>query len=323
MFILGLQGSPRKAGNTNHLLETYLAAAAQRGAVTERIQVAQKDIRPCIGCTNCERKGFCSIRDDDMTKEVYGKLRRADVVVLATPIYFYNATAQLKTVIDRSQTLWARKYKLGLTDPGRPDRKGVLLAVGATKGKNLFEGMNLTAKYFFDAVGADFSTSLTYRHIEDIGDMEKNTAMIDDVNRAVAGLSPLLEREKILFVCRDNASRSQMAAVFTQYLAGAKIEALSAGISPAAKVDPVMEQVMAESGMDAAFRRPRLIDDVIAETPPDMVITMGCADDCPEIKGAQIEEWDLPDAAGRSEEEAMRYVRDEIEQRVKRLIGKF
>lgn len=321
MFILGLQGSPRKTGNTNHLLETYLAAAAERGAVTERIQVPQKDIRPCIGCANCERKGFCSIRDDDMTKEIYALLRRADVVVLATPIYFYNATAQLKTVIDRSQTLWARKYKLGLTDPGRPDRKGVLMAVGATKGKNLFEGMNLTARYFFDAVGADFSTSLTYRHIEDIGDMEKNAGMIDDVKKAVAGLSPLLERKKILFVCRDNAARSQMAAVFAQYLAGAKIEALSAGIAPAARIDPIMEQVMAESGLDAAFRRPRLIDDVIAETAPDMVIAMGCADDIPEIPGATTEEWDLPDFTGQPEE-AMRYARDEIEQRVKHLIGK-
>jgi len=321
MFILGLQGSPRKTGNTNYLLETFLTAARERGAQTERVHVAQKDIRPCTGCGNCEKNGFCAIRDDDMTKELYGKLRRADAVVLATPIYFYNATAQLKTVIDRSQTLWARKYKLGLTDPGRPDRKGVLLAVGATRGKNLFEGMNLTAKYFFDAVGADFSTSLTYRHIEDIGDMQKNEIMAGDVNKAVAGLGPLLERKKILFVCRDNAARSQMAAVFTQYLAGAKIDAVSAGTAPAVRIDPVMEQIMAESGLDVAFRAPRLLDDVVSETIPDMVITMGCGDDCPEIPGAKTEDWDLSDADGGPEKN-MRYMRDEIEDRVKRLIGK-
>lgn len=321
MFILGLQGSPRKTGNTNHLLETYLSAARERGAQTERVHAAQKDIRPCVGCTNCEKKGFCAIRDDDMSKEVYGLLRRADVVVLATPIYFYNATAQLKTVIDRSQTLWARKYKLGLTDPGRPDRKGVLLAVGATKGKNLFEGMNLTAKYFFDAVGADFSTSLTYRHVEDIGDMQKNAAMIDDVNKAVAGLKPLLERKKILFVCRENAAVSPMAAAFTRYLAGAKIEALSAGIMPAAKIDPVMVRIMADSGLDAAFGVPRRVDEVLAEISPDMIITIGCGDNCPGIGGAVVEEWDIPDPDGQ-DEKTMRFVRDEIEQRVKRLIGK-
>lgn len=321
MYILGLQGSPRKTGNTNHLLDTWLAAAGERGAVAERIQVPQKDIRPCIGCGNCEKKGFCSIRDDDMTKEIYGKLRRADVVVLATPIYFYNATAQLKAVIDRSQTLWARKYKLGLTDPGRPDRKGVLLAVGATRGKNLFEGMILTAKYFFDAVGADFSTSLTYRHIEDIGDMQKHAGMADDVNKAVASLTPLLERKKILFVCKTNAVISPMAAVFTRYLAGAKIEAMSAGIAPAARIDPVMEQVMADSGLDASFGLPRSIDDVLAETSPDMVVNMGCGDDCPDIPETVVEEWNIPDPGGH-DEKAMRYARDDIEQRVKRLIAK-
>ncbi len=321
MFILGLQGSPRKTGNTNYLLETFLAAARERGAQTERVHVAQKDIRPCTGCTICEKKGFCAIKDDDMSKELYGMLRRADVVVLATPIYFYNATAQLKTVIDRSQTLWARKYKLGLTDPGRPDRKGVMLALGATKGKNLFEGMNLTAKYFFDAVGADFSTSLTYRHVEDIGDMQKNAAMIDDVNKAVAGLAPLMERKKILFVCRKNAAQSQMAAAFARYFAGGKIEALSAGITPAGRIDPIMEQVMAESGLDVAFRIPRLLNDVVSEIPPDMIITMGCGDDCPEIPGEKIEGWDLPDPDGQPAE-TMRFVRDEIEQRIKHLIGK-
>jgi arsenate reductase (thioredoxin) len=323
MYILGLQGSPRKTGNTNHLLEAWLAAAAESGAVTERIQVPQKDIRPCVGCGNCEKKGFCSIRDDDMTTEIYGKLRRADVVALATPIYFYNATAQLKALIDRTQTLWARKYKLGLTDPGRPDRKGVLLAVGATKGKNLFDGMILTAKYFFDAVGADFSTRLTYRHIEDIGDMQNHAGMTDDVSRSAAGLTPLLERKKFLFICRDNAAASPMAAAFTRYLAGGKIEALSAGLTPAARIDPVMEQVMADSGLDVAFGIPRSVDEVIAETQPDMVINMGCGDDCPDIANTAVEEWDVHAPVDGQDEKSMRYARDEIEQRVKHLVGKF
>ncbi|MCU0598516.1 MAG: NAD(P)H-dependent oxidoreductase [Desulfobacterales bacterium] len=320
MFVLGLQGSPRKKGNTNYLLTSFLEELQKKGAHTHLIHVAEKIIKPCIGCGNCERKGVCVITDDDMTKEVYGLLRRADVVIAATPIYFYNATAQLKTLIDRTQTLWSRKYKLGLTDPGRPDRKGMLLAVGATKGKNLFEGMALTAKYFFDAIGADHHGSLMYRQIENAGDMKNHPSMADDINKEVERLSPMLRRKKILFACRENACRSQMASAFAQYLAGGKIDALTAGSTPAAAVNPLMTEVMGESGLDVAFRIPQSIDAVIAHTKPDMIITMGCGDQCPFIPGVVYEDWDLEDPAGKSVE-FMRTIRDEIEQRVKKLIG--
>ncbi len=183
MFVLGLQGSPRKKGNTNFLLSSFMSEVQTRGAETQIINVCEKNIKPCIGCGNCEKKGFCSIKDDDMTNEIFALLRRADVVVIATPIYFYNATAQMKLLIDRTQTLWARKYKLGLTDPGRPDRKGILLSVGATKGKNLFEGMILTAKYFFDAIGADYFGDLKYWRIEDFGDMKKHETVLHDIKK--------------------------------------------------------------------------------------------------------------------------------------------
>jgi arsenate reductase len=319
MFVLGLQGSPRKKGNTSYLLTSFLDQLREKGAQTHLIHVAEKNIKPCIGCGNCERKGICAIIDDDMMKEIYGLLRRADVVVAATPIYFYNATAQLKALIDRSQTLWSRKYKLGLTDPGRPDRKGILLAVGATRGKNLFEGMVLTARYFFDAVGADFHGSLTYRQIENSGDMKKHPTVAGDIAKEVERLMPMLRRKKILFACRQNACRSQMASAFAQYLAGEKIDALSAGSTPATAVNPLMEEVMRESGLDVAFRKPQSIDAVIERTKPDMVITMGCGDQCPFIPGVIYEDWDLEDPAGKPIE-FMRTIRDEIEQRVKRLV---
>jgi arsenate reductase (thioredoxin) len=321
MFVLGLQGSPRKKGNTNYLLTSFLDELQKRGAETQVIHVPDKHIKPCIGCGNCERKGFCSIKDDDMTKEIYALLRRADVVAAATPIYFYNATAQLKALIDRTQTLWSRKYKLGLTDPGRPDRKGVLLAVGATKGKNLFEGMVLTAKYFFDAIGADFHSQLTYARIENFGDMERHEAVHADIKKEVDRLSPLLTRKKVLFACRENAGRSQMAAAFAQYHAGGRIDALSAGSTPAAAINPLMEEAMRESGIDVAFRVPRSIDAVVEKTRPDLIITMGCGEECPFIPGVQYENWDLPDPAGKPIE-FMRTVRDEIEKRVKQLIDK-
>ena len=118
----------------------------------------------------------------------------------ATPIFFYNCTAQLKAVIDRCQTFWARKYRLKLKDPGSETRRGYLLAVGATRGKNLFEGLNLTASYFFDAIDASFEGSLTYRGIEHRKDMEKHPTMRKDVQHAIEKLlQPLMERKKIFF----------------------------------------------------------------------------------------------------------------------------
>jgi arsenate reductase (thioredoxin) len=135
----------------------------------------------------------------------------------------------------------------------------------------------------------------------------------------VEHLTPLAHRKKILFACRQNACRSQMASAFAQYLAGAKIDALSAGSAPAAAVNPIMEEAMRESGLDVAFRKPQSIDTVIAETKPDMVITMGCGDQCPFIPGVVYEDWDLDDPAGKPIE-FMRTIRDEIEQRVKKLI---
>jgi len=317
MLVLGLQGSPRKKGNTQYLLKSFLNEAENLGARTHFIEVAKKNITPCKGCSFCEKKGYCVIEDDDMKPEIYPLLRSADVIVAATPIFFYSVTAQLKALIDRSQTLWSRKYKLKLTDPARNYRRGFLLAQGATKGKNLFEGVNLTAKYFFDAVGADFNGSLTYKRIENTGDMKKHQTVHKDIKDAADHLlTPLLDRNKILFACRENSCRSQMASAFAQYIAGDKIEALSGGSEPADEINPDMVEVMQEKGLDKAFLKPMSIEEAISEQPPEIIVTMGCEEECPFVPGAKMLDWDLPDPSGKPID-FMRNVRDEIEKRVK------
>jgi len=321
MMILGFQGSPRKKGNTNYILSAFMDEAENLGAQTRIIEVAEKNIVPCIGCGYCEKKGYCITKDDDMTNEIYPLLREADVVVLAAPIYFYNVPAQLKAPIDRTQTLWSRKYKLNLTDPARHYRRGFLLAQGATKGKNLFEGVELTAKYFFDAVGAGFKGSLTYRHIENIGDMKKHPKVHQDVTASVKDLlSPLLGRKKVLFACRENACRSQMASAFAQHLAGDKIEAVSAGSEPAEKINLDMVKAMAEKGIDMGFRQTRSLDKAASDLQPDIIITMGCGEACPFFPGMQRMDWDLPDPSGKPMD-VMRDVRDEIEMKVKDFVN--
>ena len=319
MLVLGFQGSPRKKGNTSFLLKNFMQAVEKLGAQTRIIEVTQKNIIPCKEYVVCERKGYCPI-DDDVKTEIYPLIRQAEVVVLATPIFFFNMSSQLKALVDRCQLFWARKYKLKLTDPAKKTKRGFLLAVGASKGKSLFEGLQLTAKYFFDAIDAGFEGSLTYREIEGPKDMAKHPKVLADIEKAVADLiGPLLNRKKILFACRENACRSQMAGAFAQYLAGDKFEVINGGSAPADQVDPDMVKAMHEKGIDMAYRVPQSIESAISDTTPDFIVTMGCGEECPYVPGAQMLDWDLPDPAGKPPE-LMRQVRDEIENNVKNLV---
>jgi multimeric flavodoxin WrbA/protein-tyrosine-phosphatase len=319
MFVLGLQGSPRIKGNTSLLLSAFLAEAQRLGARTHQVHVARQNISPCLECGTCEKDGFCAV-DDDMQR-IYPLLWQADIIVMATPVFFYGPTAQMKALIDRSQALWGRRYVHKLVDPGRKWRRGFLLSLGATRGKNLFDGVKLTARYFFDAVGATFEGSLTYRQIQAEGDLARHpTALSDAKEQARTLVTPLFKRKKVLFACTENACRSQMAGAFAQSLAGDRIEAESAGSSPAEEVNPVMEEVMAEKGIDMAFRRPKSLEEAGRRLgTPDLIITMGCEEACPLFPGVLSQEWELPDPSGKSID-FMRQVRDDIEERVNRYI---
>jgi protein-tyrosine-phosphatase len=247
-------------------------------------------------------------------------LRQADIVVAASPVFFYNVSAQLKAFIDRCQALWARRYMLKLKDPGSPVRRGFLLAVGATAGKQLFDGMHLTTKYFFDAIGADYAGSLTYRRIEKRGRIKAHPTVDADVKQSAEALAAgLSNRTKVLFACRENACRSQMAAGFARYHGGSKLDVTSAGSRPAARINPGMVQVMAEKGIDMGFAVTRSLDTALQQNQPRQVITMGCGEQCPNVPGADFQDWQLPDPAGQSMD-VMRSVCDEIEKRVLALL---
>jgi len=322
MLALGLQGSPRKNGNTSYLLSAFMNELEKSGAQIKVIKAYEKKIIPCIECSVCEKEGFCPL-DDDMNSEIYPLLRQADIIVAATPIFFYSVPAQLKALIDRSQTLWARKYRLKLNDPNRKWRRGFLLSLGATKGKNLFDGLHLTIKYFFDAIGTSMEGSLTYRQIENSGDMQKHPSVLNDVKEKASHLiKPFLGRKKILFACRENACRSQIAGAFAQHLAGDKFEVISGGSSPAEKINPLMVEAMSEKGLDMAFRKPKSIEKAVAEVKPDIIIKMGCGEECAFMHGVKTEDWNLPDPAGKPID-FMRNIRDEIENRVVSLIKNF
>src|ERR1700745_2814607 len=116
-----------------------------------------------------------------------------------------------------------------------------------------------------------------------------------------------------LFVCLHNAGRSQMSAALFERAAGGRHRALSAGTTPAERVHPEVVAVMGEIGIDIADRVPQLLTRELAEQ-ADVVVTMGCGDECPYIPGRRYVDWDLPDPKGRPVEE-VRATRDGISRR--------
>lgn len=127
------------------------------------------------------------------------------------------------------------------------------------------------------------------------------------------------EKPSVLFVCVHNAGRSQMAAAWLTHLAGDRVEVRSAGSAPADQVNPAAVEAMREVGIDMAAQTPKLLT-VDAVQASDVCITMGCGDACPVFPGKRYLDWKLDDPAGQGVE-AVRPIRDEIKDRVEKLIA--
>ncbi|MCH8561034.1 arsenate reductase ArsC [Nesterenkonia sp. LB17] len=126
-------------------------------------------------------------------------------------------------------------------------------------------------------------------------------------------------RPTVLFVCVHNAGRSQMAAGFLREIAGDAVEVFSGGTAPKESLNPIAVEAMAELGIDISENTPeKLTDDSVKQS--DVVITMGCGDECPFYPGKRYEDWKLDDPAGQSLEK-VRVIRDDIRTRVRQLLG--
>jgi len=184
MKVLGLFGSPRKGGNTEILLEEALKGAEGAGAVTERLHLTDFTITPCKECHGCDQTGQCVILDD--MQKIYPKLLEADVIILASPIFFYGVTGWAKALVDRCQALWSKKYLVRDPSMGKEGkrRRGFFISVAGTKGKKVFEGAILTAKYFFDVLNAEYVGELVFRDIDARADILKHPEALQQAYEA-------------------------------------------------------------------------------------------------------------------------------------------
>lgn len=124
---------------------------------------------------------------------------------------------------------------------------------------------------------------------------------------------------EVLFVCVQNAGRSQMAAALMDHFAGGRVNVRSAGSAPGEEINPNVVMAMAELGLDLSKEFPKPMTDEVVKA-ADAVITMGCGDACPIYPGKRYEDWDVDDPA-EADLEGVRRIRDEIAERVRALLA--
>jgi multimeric flavodoxin WrbA len=182
MKTLGISTSPRIHGNSDILLREALTGAESAGAETEYIHLSDYDISPCIECNACYSRGECKIQDD--FQQLIKKILGADRLIFATPVFFMAVCAQAKMFIDRSQCLWAYKYILNkqLFNSER-DRRAMVIAVGGSKSKKQFEGIQLTMKFYFDALDIKYSCNLFINKVDAFGEIQKHPTALKEAFR--------------------------------------------------------------------------------------------------------------------------------------------
>jgi multimeric flavodoxin WrbA len=192
--VLGISTSPREGGNTDILLGEALAGAEAAGARVQYLSLRAIAIAPCSECNACARTGVCRIQDD--YHAVLRKMLAADRLILATPVFFMGPCAQAKLLIDRCQCLWSRKYvlKQPIAPDGPPDRRAMVIAVGGSKSKKMFESVRLTMKYWLDALGCAYAANLFVNQVDQRGEVRTHAEAMKAAFRlgqALAGAAPL------------------------------------------------------------------------------------------------------------------------------------
>ncbi|MBM4135911.1 MAG: flavodoxin family protein [Nitrospira sp.] len=168
MKTIAFLGSPRQDGNTEILLKEAIKGIEGSGSSVQTFPLNNMNIMPCQNCGGCDETGVC-VYEDDMT-QIYDAIRTADRIILASPIFFFSVSAQLKIMIDRCQCFWCGKYLLKNPIPEGPyKRKGLLLLVAGMKEKIGLAGIECaekTAKAFFRTISVPEHKTLGYTEVD-------------------------------------------------------------------------------------------------------------------------------------------------------------
>ena len=158
MRVLAISGSPKKGGFTDLLLDGSLDGARAAGAGTDKIILNDLSFKPCQECFLCEDAGACVVHDD--MSVIHKKIKDADALIIASPIYFGTITAQLKTMIDRCNSLWVAKRKLKNAGPSEKVKNGAFICVAGSDGKEYFKSAGSVIRILFSTLNINYSAEL-------------------------------------------------------------------------------------------------------------------------------------------------------------------
>ncbi len=175
IIILGISGSPRRRGNTETLLDSFLEGAKAAGATVEKVVLKDIDFTACRGCNSCHKTGVCVVKDD--APVIFDRILAADCIAVASPIYSMGITAQLKGFIDRGQYLWARKLMLktlSFSDDHIRRHKAIFISTAGQNNPEVFDAAFPAMKALFNGCGFEYYANITANNMDEFGGIKNH-----------------------------------------------------------------------------------------------------------------------------------------------------
>lgn len=182
MKVILICGSPHKGGVSDYIVDIVADVVRRSNLSLKRIYIRDLEIEPCDGCCRCQFTGTCHIKNDDMVY-IYRQLVSKSKFVVISPVYFYNVPSIFKTVIDRCQVFWYRKYKL---NKPLEKREGILVSTCASKDMKMFKGISETIRYFFNVIDVRLLRTVFIPDISTVNDLDEKS--IKKIKKSIEAL---------------------------------------------------------------------------------------------------------------------------------------
>lgn len=180
MRVLGITASPRRHGNSETILDAALKGACSKGAVVQKIILNDMSVNPFTGSSACRKTGSCRIKDD--APSIIKSIKKADALIVASPVYFGSITAQLKALIDRCQSVWVKKEKR------INKKKAIFISVSSSSRRKFFRNSQEIVNNFFAVMGFKPFKHIYAPNLERKGEAAEKKALIKKAFKYGAGL---------------------------------------------------------------------------------------------------------------------------------------
>jgi len=196
LSVLAIASSPRRGGNSETMLDAAAEAAAGAGARVEKVALRDLGFKPCLNCGGCAKTGRCVLRDE--YTGLNQRIRAADRLLLASPIYMGSLCAQLKCLIDRGQPFWAEKYVLKRTPPPRAvERRALLVSCGGfAKGAKFLASAESIVKIWLFCQDVKYAGAVFEPGVDAKGAIQAHPEALARCREAGAGLGAAEGRRK-------------------------------------------------------------------------------------------------------------------------------